>query len=97
MDEKRGSNEVKNKYGITAAKDHLLSGLELTRLEAITLYGVPDLTKLISDLRRDGYHVAVEEVAYAAALRRVNEYATLIPPANLPVRDITLTQYRVNR
>ncbi len=36
---------MKNKYGVTAAKEHLLSGLELTRLEAITLYGVPDLTQ----------------------------------------------------
>ena len=84
-----------NKYGITAAREHLLGGTELTRLEAIVLYGVPDLTKIISDLRRDRFSVVTEEVAYAAALRRVNEHATLVPPVNLPIREILLTQYRV--
>lgn len=85
-----------NRYGISAAREHLLGGTELTRLEAIVLYGVPDLTKIISDLRRGGFSVATEEVSYAAALRRVNELATLVPPANLPIREILLTQYRVN-
>lgn len=86
-----------NDYGVTAARDHLLEGLELTRLEAIVLYGVPDLTKLISDLRRSGFNVVTDTVAYAAALRRVNKSATLIPPAGLPTRAILLTQYRVVR
>jgi Helix-turn-helix domain len=86
-----------NTFGIAAAKEHLLSGSEITRLEAIVLYGVPDLTKIISDLRRDGYEVALESVPYAAALRRVNEVAVLTPPADLPVRNVYLTQYRVIR
>jgi hypothetical protein len=86
-----------NDYGVTAARDHLLEGSQLTRLEAIVLYGVPDLTKVISDLRRSGFNVVTESVAYAAALRRVNKNATLIPPAGLPTREIFLTQYRVVR
>ena len=86
-----------NKYGVTAAKEHLLAGNELTRLEAIVLYGVPDLTKIISDLRREGFFVATEDVAYAAALRRVNEHAQLVPPPNLPIREIILTQYRISK
>ena len=86
-----------NRYGVTAAREHLLSGDEITRLEAMVLYGVPDLTKIISDLRREGFFVTTEEVAYAAALRRVNEQAKLIPPANLPIREILLTQYRITR
>lgn len=86
-----------NRYGIAAAREHLLCGAELTRLEALVLYGVPDLTKIISDLRRDRYEVSLAAVPYAAALRRVNEQAVLIPPANLPIREITLTEYRVIR
>jgi len=82
---------------VTAAKEHLLAGNELTRLEAIVLYGVPDLTKIISDLRREGFFVATEDVAYAAALRRVNEHAKLVPPPNLPIREIILTQYRISK
>ena len=79
--------------GVLAAREHLLSGEPMTRLEAIILFGVPDLTKLISDLRREGFIVHTRQVAYVAAVTRVNRYAVLQPPANLPVKEITLTDY----
>lgn len=86
-----------NRYGVTAAREYLLSGKELTRLEAMVLFAVPDLTKIISDLRREGYEVKRRRLPYVAALRRVNEVATLTPPTALPVRDITLTAYWLSR
>ena len=82
---------------VLAAREHLLSGNLLTRLEAIVLFGVPDLTKIISDLRREGYVVKRRTLPYAAALRRVNEAASLTPPPALPISDITLTEYWVSR
>jgi len=66
-------------------------------LEAIILFGVPDLTKLISDLRRDGYIIQTRQIAYAAAVTRVNRHAKLEPPANLPVKEISLTDYWISR
>ena len=86
-----------NEYGISAAKEYLLSGQALTRLEAMILFGVPDLTKIISDLRRGGFSVNKRTVTYAEASRRVNLVALLKPPANLPIREITLTDYWVSR
>src|SRR5690606_929334 len=86
-----------NPYGVTAAREYLLSGKELTRLEAMVLFAVPDLTKIISDLRREGYEVKRRTLPYAAALRRVNEAASLTPPPALPISDITLTEYWVRR
>jgi hypothetical protein len=83
--------------GVLAAREHLLSGEPMTRLEAITLFGVPDLTKLISDLRRDGFIVHTRQVPYLVAVTRVNKHAVLQPPANLPVKEITLTDYWVGR
>lgn len=83
--------------GVLAAREHLLSGEPMTRLEAITLFGVPDLTKLISDLRRDGFIVHTRQVSYLVAVTRVNKHAVLQPPANLPVKEITLTDYWVGR
>lgn len=83
--------------GVLAAREHLLAGQPMTRLEAIVLFGVPDLTKLISDLRRDGFVVETRQVAYVAAVARVNHHAVLQPPANLPVKEITLTDYWVSR
>jgi hypothetical protein len=36
-------------------------------------------------------------VAFAAALARVNRHAQVVPPANLPVREIQLTEYWVSK
>jgi hypothetical protein len=83
--------------GVLAAREHLLTGEPMTRLEAIILFGVPDLTKLISDLRREGFIVHTRQVRYLAAVTRVNRHAVLQPPANLPVKEITLTDYWVSR
>jgi hypothetical protein len=86
------------KHGLVmAAREHLLEGKPITRLEAIVLYGVPDLTKLISDMRRHGWTVHSQKVAYVAAARRVNEHGVLRPPEDLPVKEIQLTEYWVSK
>ncbi len=84
-----------NSYGVQAARDYLIEGSPLTRLEAMVLFAVPDLTKIISDLRREGYSVQRQTVPLARAIRRANEAATLVPPRALPVSDIALTEYWV--
>jgi hypothetical protein len=86
-----------NKYGVSAAREYLLDGHELTRLEAMILFAVPDLTKVISDLRREGYEVQRQTISYRKALRRVNEAARLVPPPALPTGEISLTEYWVSR
>jgi hypothetical protein len=86
------------KHGLVmAAREHLIEGKPITRLEAIVLYGVPDLTKLISDMRKQGWTVQSRKIPYAAAARRVNEYAVLQSPKNLPVKEIQLTEYWVSK
>ena len=83
--------------GVVAAREHLLSGEPITRLEAMILFGVPDLTNVISDLRRDGFVVHTRQVPYVTAVSRVNRYAVLQPPANLPIKEIALTDYWVGK
>jgi hypothetical protein len=86
------------RYGLTAAaKEHLLSGEPLTRLEALVLYGISNLTDVISELRKQGWKIESQPAAYAAALARVNRHAQVMPPANLPVREIQLTEYWVSK
>jgi hypothetical protein len=82
---------------VMAAQEHLISGKPITRLEAMVLYGVPDLTKLISDMRRKGWIIETRKTPYAAAVKRINQHAVLTPPANLPVREIILTEYWVSK
>ena len=84
----------KNRYGnILAMKEHLLSGNPITRLEAMVLFGIPDLTKPISVLRREGWIIKSRLLPFIAAVKRVNKHAVLQPPKNLPIREIQLTEY----
>ena len=82
---------------VLGVKEHLLTGHPITQLECIVLFGVPSLTKVISDMRRDGYVIKSKRVPFVAALRRINESATLEPPQNLPIKEVTLTEYWLNR
>lgn len=86
------------KYGLSlAAREHLAGGKPLTRLEAMILYGVANLPDIIKELRRQGWVIESRHVPYATALKRVNEYAVVQPPPNLPTREIQLTEYWVGR
>ena len=80
---------------VVAAKEHLLGGNPLTRMEALVLFGCSNLPEVIFELKRDGYQVAKKNVAYAAAMARINQHAVLKPPANLPIREIMFTEYRI--
>jgi len=87
-----------NRYGhALAVKEHLLSGGTITRLEALVLYGLSNLTDVISELRKSGWTIESRAAPFAAAVKRVNEHAVLTPPKNLPIREIQLTEYWMNR
>lgn len=85
-----------NSSGLNAAaKEHLVSGLPLTRLEALVLFGVSNLPELVYEMRKQGWTVENKPVPYATAMVRINKHAVLQPPKNLPIRDIKLAEYRV--
>lgn len=87
-----------NKNGLSlAAREHLASGQPLTRIEAIILYGVANLPDIIKEMRRQGWIIKSRTVPYAAAAARINKYAVLTPPANLPIREIHFTEYWVSK
>lgn len=89
---------VTNSTGLNvAAKEHMIGGNPLTRLEAIILFGVSNLPELVYEMRRDGYLIKSKKIPFAAAMVRVNKHAVLEPPANLPIREIFLTEYWVSR
>ena len=88
---------MNNKYeNSLAVKEHLIEHKPLTRLEAIILYGVSNLTAQINALRKSGYIIEKRRVPYLVALRRVNELSTVIPPKELPLKEIFLTEYWIN-
>lgn len=86
------------KYGLTdAIREHLVSGQPITRLEAIVLFGVSNLTAIISEMRKQGWIVESRLTTYAAASKRLNQNAELRPPPNLPVREIMFTEYWISK
>lgn len=84
-----------NRIGETAVKDHLLKGNPLTSIETSVLFGVSGVNRVVSRLRKMGFRIETRKVTYALALRRINEFATLQPPPNLPIREIFFTEYRL--
>jgi len=80
-----------------AAKEHMLEGNPLTRLEALILFGVSNLPELVYELRGDGHIVKARKIPFAAAMVRVNKHAVLQPPKNLPIREIMLAEYWISR
>lgn len=85
-------------HGLTdAVKEHLLTGKPVTRLEALIFFGVSNLTDVVSELRKKGFVIQSQQVPFAKAVARVNLYAKLEPPQNLPIREIVLTEYWIHR
>lgn len=80
-----------------AAKEHLVSGNRLTRLEALVLFGVSNLPELVYEMKKQGMVIEKRNISYAAAMVRINQHAVLKPPPNLPIREIQLTEYWVGR
>jgi hypothetical protein len=80
-----------------AIQEYLSTGQPLTELESAVLFGQPSLTALLSRLRKEGWVIKSQRTTYAAALKRINEYAQLTPPDNLPIREIMLTEWWINQ
>lgn len=92
------SNTDGSAIAINAAREHLLSGKPLTRLEALVLFGLSNLPELVYEMRKkQGFIVESRKVSYARAMVRINEYAVLKPPPNLPIRDIMFTEYWISK
>ena len=83
--------------GVTALKEHLLSGKPITNVEALLLFGVRNLTVEISRIKQKGFLIKRDFVPMARVIQRLNEDMVVIPPQNLPTRDIKFSEYRLTR
>ena len=81
----------------TAAREHIAGGYPITRIEAMVLYGIQNFPDLISLMRKEGWMIKSRRGPYAKAIRRINEFAVLQTPENLPVRKIQITEYWVSK
>lgn len=87
-----------NRFGNTLAlKEHMEAGMPITGIEAIVFFGVASLTKSISLMRGEGWIIKSKKVPYKKVLARVNKYAVVQPPKNLPIDEIVMTEYWVQK
>jgi len=77
--------------------DFLIEGNSVTRLEANLLFGVQNLTAIISLLRQEGYLVQRKNIFFIKALIRINKKLKVEVPENLPVKSIKISEYWVSK
>lgn len=80
-----------------ALREHMLEGHRVSLLEAILIFGVQSLNAELARLKKDGFLIRSDKVSMAKVLRRTNEYAACTPPANLPYKEIVMTEYWISR
>lgn len=83
---------IRNGLGL-AVKEHISAGQPITRLEAMLLYGVSNLTDLIANLRKQGWVIKSRQIPLALPIRRLKESVMVEAPKNLPTREIMVTEY----
>ena len=87
-----------NRYGNTlAVKEHLLENKPITRLEAIIMYGVSNLPETIQSFKKGRVYYSKRKIPYLVALRRLNQICKVTPPRELPIQEIFLTEYWINK
>ena len=87
-----------NRYGVTLAlKEHMAAGNPITNLEAIVFFGVASLTKTISLMRFEGWIIKSKKVPYKKVLARVNKHSVVKPPSNLPIDELVMTEYWIEK
>ena len=82
------------KFGAKEAmRDHMLDGNSVSILEAILLFGVQSPNRTLTELKREGYLIGSQRVPMVKIITRLNKYADVNPPTDLPIREIVMTEY----
>ena len=76
-----------------AVKEHLLEGHSLSGMEAMLLFGLRNPNAFFSDMRKQGFLIQKQAVPLAKVVRRINEFSKFEPPAQLPLRELSMTEY----
>ena len=87
-------NHNTNKFnGSTALLEHLLSGGTINRLSAILFFGVQDLTRNITTLKRRGYKIVSDKLPLKKAIQNINTMCPVQTAQGLPTDELFITEY----
>ena len=76
-------------------RNHMLDGNSVSIIEAILLFGVQNPNAEMTRMKKDGYLIGSQRVRMAKILARINKYTNAETPADLPTKDILMTEYWV--
>jgi hypothetical protein len=94
----RGTEMANFKFsGASALLAHMLEGNKVSHLEAMLMFGVQSPTAEFGRMRRNGHLIRRKAVPMAKILRRINEHCTVTPPAQVPIREITMAEYWISQ
>lgn len=78
-------------------QEYLLDGNFISIPEAFLLFGAQSLTADLRRLKEKGFVVKSQRVPFAKIIRRMNEHMICQPPKDLPIREIVVTEYWINK
>ncbi|MDA9967139.1 hypothetical protein N9D70_00885 [bacterium] len=82
---------------VDAMREHMFEGNPVSLIEAILLFGVQNPNAEFTRIRKDGFVMKSQKVAMTKLLTRINKFAHFEPPADLPHKEITMTEYWIER
>ena len=86
------------KYGnVMALKEHIISGEKVSKIEALVLFGVQDLNREISRMKKNGFLIKNSKTTMTKILIRLNKYALCKPPINLPINEVIMNEYWISK
>ena len=86
------------KYGNTSAlKEYMLKGNRVSRIESLLYFGVQNFTAVLTLIKRDGYIIKKTPVSMAKIITRINKSLKCEAPKNLPLREITMSEWWISR
>jgi len=80
-----------------AFKNYLLEGNSISVFEAMLLFAVQSPRVVILQLKREGFLIGKRRIPMAQVIARLKENAVCIPPKNLPVKEILITEYWIKK
>ena len=80
-----------------ALREHMLEGNLISLLEAMLLFGVQNPNAEFARIKKDGFPIKSRRVPMTKILVRTNKFALCKPPAELPHKEILMTEYWIER
>jgi hypothetical protein len=86
------------RFGSAAALfGYMEEGNRISLIEAMLIFGVQSPNREFTNIKKRGYIIKKERVPMAKVLRRINQFIRCEAPKELPVSEIFLTEYWIQK